>query len=586
MVEDLGMSTARNLANARTGLKDHWTLLKIIACAAITLGVYLRLAGINSKSLWLDEVMTVDDVNMPTLAAMFSHFKNLPLPPLYYISLWTWVGFWGLNDVSIRSLSTVSGLLALPVMYLTWRPLLGPRAMAWAMALLALNSYHIAYSQDAKMYSMVWLLAIASSGCFLNAVSGRPRRAGWLIGYGISTACLPMVSYVGIVPLLVQGIYGAALLVLSPRRRWLVMDAAVTASIAFVPTTLYSPIAVSAASGRYSITWIPEVTWARVPAELYRFVGALLLGYRPSGEKPAGWGLPLAGVYGPCVAVATVVLASTLARCLGRLRAELSADPEGAEPTSAPGRVDATPAGVIAYLALWFLAPVVGALVFSLTVYSLWGVPRYLFAVAPALLIWLSAALGDMRRERLALGLGMGLLAVNLTVVAFGQVHYTRVPWREMARTIEDLAATFACLEVSTGAKRGGDPGASTDMAICSIGSHDFTRGCIAYALSHDPTTPAVVRPEFIDLETALARRRPFVVIMIVYMGPTTPDGMRGELEAKTPGFTCRQLYWQTVYEEPYTSMPTPFMRHSVEVWLCTQGPQPSSGRVKPSARL
>ncbi len=80
--------------------------------------------------------------------------------------------------------------------------------MAWTLALLALNSYQVAYSQDAKMYSMLWLLATASSGCFLNALSGRPGRKWWLAGYGIATACLPLTSYVGIVPVLIQGIYG------------------------------------------------------------------------------------------------------------------------------------------------------------------------------------------------------------------------------------------------------------------------------------------------------------------------------------------------------------------------------------------
>ena len=60
------------------------------------------------------------------------------------------------------------------------------------------------------------------------------------------------------------------------------------------------------------------------------------------------------------------------------------------------------------------------------------------------------------------------------------------------------------------------------DMAICSIGKHGFDEVCIAYALDHDQTVPARVRPQFLTLEDALRRRQPFVVLMLVYMGPTT----------------------------------------------------------------
>ena len=59
--EDLVMSAAGILADERRRLKGRWTPLAIIVCAAIVLGVYLRLEGINSKSLWFDEVWTVAD---------------------------------------------------------------------------------------------------------------------------------------------------------------------------------------------------------------------------------------------------------------------------------------------------------------------------------------------------------------------------------------------------------------------------------------------------------------------------------------------------------------------------------------------
>ena len=60
---------------------------------------------------------------------------------------------------------------------------------------------------------------------------------------------------------------------------------------------------------------------------------------------------------------------------------------------------------------------------------------------------------------------------------------------------------------------------------------------------------------------------------------------MRQELEQVTPGHACRQLYWQTFYQEPYTSMPTPFMRHSAEVWLCVPRPQPCRHRRESRGR-
>ena len=196
-----------------------------------------------------------------------------------------------MNDAAMRSLSVFYSLLTLPVTYITWRHLLGRRAMAWTLALLALNSYQIAYSQDAKMYSMLWLLATASSGCFLNALSGRPGRAWWLAGYGFTTACLPLTSYVGIVPVLIQGIYGIALLVLKRGRALPVLDAAAVALAAMIPTTLQLSSALSAATNRTGISWIPGVTWTQIPWELCRFRGRCWLDIVLPRKRP-----PVSGV--------------------------------------------------------------------------------------------------------------------------------------------------------------------------------------------------------------------------------------------------------------------------------------------------
>ena len=178
------------------------------------------------------------------------------------------------------------------------------------------------------------------------------------------------------------------------------------------------------------------------------------------------------------------------------------------------------------------------------------------------------------------MGLAAGLLAVNLAVVAFAHTHYTRTPWREMARAIEDAAATPPAWTAPPGPRampghRSTWPSARSagTASTMSVWTRPRTR----------PDSPARVRPQFLKLDDALQQRQPFVVLMLVYMGPTHPDGMRQELEQATPGYACRQLYWQTFYQEPYTSMPTPFMRHSAEVWLCV--PRPNQPPLKRTRR-
>ena len=186
------MDAASQVPEDRCRLPARWQSGAVLVCAAIVLGVFLRLDGINSKSFWFDEVWTAYEISEPSLTSVWRGLDKLPVAPLYYASLYTWVSVWGMSDISLRALSVFYSLLTLPVTYITWRHLVGRRAMSWTLALLALNSYQVAYSQDAKMYSMLWLLATASSGCFLNALSERPGRKWWLTGYGIASACLPL----------------------------------------------------------------------------------------------------------------------------------------------------------------------------------------------------------------------------------------------------------------------------------------------------------------------------------------------------------------------------------------------------------
>ncbi|MBX6315723.1 MAG: hypothetical protein IRY99_22825 [Isosphaeraceae bacterium] len=418
--------------------------LILLVCVAVALGVFLRLDGIDRKSLWVDEVFTIRRISQPTLGAVIQSLEVSPLPPLYYALLWGWVRLWGLSDLTLRALPVGLGLLALPLTYGVWVGLIGRQAARWAVALLALNAFHIAYSLDAKMYAAVWLLATISSGAFLHAVRGGTRRLLWLLVYGVSSACLPLTSYVGIVPLAVQGLYLAGLYGYRPERRLAALEVGIAAAMALLPFALWLPVAVPVAANRVGIRWIPPASWERAPVDLYRLFGVYLLGYQTSDQGPIElWGKLLASVYAPCVFATAALLGRSLVEVLKRSRripppgSEESHDTRGALNPIAPEP------DVIIYLAMWLVAPVIGALVFSLSVYSLWGVPRYLTGAAPALPLWVATALGSWPRQRLALSLGVTLLGVNLAFVAFDRTHETRTPWRAMARAIEHIAAAL-----------------------------------------------------------------------------------------------------------------------------------------------
>jgi uncharacterized membrane protein len=123
------------------------------------LGLALRLLRLDFQPLWWDEGYSVWFATHPlgqmaALTALDIH------PPLYYALLHGWIGLIGAGPVSLRLLSVLFGVLAIPAIYLAGRQLLGARAGLLAALLLALNPLHIYYSQEVRMYGLVALLSI------------------------------------------------------------------------------------------------------------------------------------------------------------------------------------------------------------------------------------------------------------------------------------------------------------------------------------------------------------------------------------------------------------------------------------------
>ena len=160
----------------------HGILTLIIAA-----GFLLRLHAIDRLCLWFDEGITVWKIHQPFGAIPFL-VRSDTVPPLYYYILKTWTLFFAESDTSIRLLSAVLGTAVLPVVFLLGRLLFDRQTGLLAAFLLALSTYHVQYSQEARSYALLFL-CFGLSFYFLVQIVQSPGKRYWF-GYIVSAILL------------------------------------------------------------------------------------------------------------------------------------------------------------------------------------------------------------------------------------------------------------------------------------------------------------------------------------------------------------------------------------------------------------
>ena len=125
----------------------------------VLLAFALRVLRLDFQPLWWDEGYSVWFATHP-LGQMAALTAQDIHPPLYYALLHGWIGLFGAGPVSLRLLSVLFGVLAIPAIYLAGRRMLSHRAALLAAFLLAISPLHVYYSQEVRMYGLVALLSI------------------------------------------------------------------------------------------------------------------------------------------------------------------------------------------------------------------------------------------------------------------------------------------------------------------------------------------------------------------------------------------------------------------------------------------
>lgn len=168
--------------------------------AIMGLALALRLYHLGHPSLWVDEAVYLRHALNPLadlVPQMLQHGENHP--PLYFALLHAQLALGrllqtdsSLSEGWIRLPSVIFGVAAVGLVYLLANEMLRERRAALVAAgFMAISTYQVMYSQEARMYAMAVALGLASTCFFWRAM--RDDR-GWT-AYTLATAACAYTYY-------------------------------------------------------------------------------------------------------------------------------------------------------------------------------------------------------------------------------------------------------------------------------------------------------------------------------------------------------------------------------------------------------
>lgn len=149
-------------------MRQLFTAPRVLICI-LALAATLRLVHLGAESLWMDEIISVAIARLDwgTFWSLVSRFEANMV--LYYGLLHFWMKL-GDSEAIVRGLSALTGFLTVPLIYALTKRMFSTRAALIGALLLAVNAFHIRFSQEARAYTLVVFLTALSSLFFIKAI--------------------------------------------------------------------------------------------------------------------------------------------------------------------------------------------------------------------------------------------------------------------------------------------------------------------------------------------------------------------------------------------------------------------------------
>jgi len=382
------------------------SLLTLLAFAA-------RLWDIGGKGLWYDEASTALMARAGVAEIVQFHWRSaFEHPPLWVLLIHFWSMIWGQSEFALRLPAAFSGALLVPLMWqnlkLCWP---ADRVVRFVAALfIAISPVLILYSQEARMYAIVTLLAAISIYLFFRLQDSD----GWslLAAYVIANVVMLGVHYYSVLLIAAEAL--CVLLTWRSRRRG--------------RTRLIAGLALSI---------LPLILWAALSPGFQTTLRSVMAQPPRAGGSWQVWADRLwrditfgSVVWQPSRSVVGYLLAPLL------LLGVYAALRLGAQSGSHQDRQIGRTGGILFTLAL--LTAILASAAFQDAIHT-----RYILFAVPACYVLLALGIGlPWRRAR---WLGIVALLAPLVVAALGLTHYyglyQKSGYRDMARAIVARAA-------------------------------------------------------------------------------------------------------------------------------------------------
>jgi hypothetical protein len=180
-----------------------------------TFGMALRLYGLDDDGLWVDEIKTFATSRLQPGAIVQHQVDSAGHPPLLYLVTHFFFACCGQNDFIVRLPAALFGSLSILLVYKAGETLWTRDVGLVTAFLLAVNPYHVQYSQEARHYALMAFLALLSLIFLTNALRLGKKRL-W-IGFVLCTSLGLYNHYFALLLLPAEGVF-AALVV---RGNWL-----------------------------------------------------------------------------------------------------------------------------------------------------------------------------------------------------------------------------------------------------------------------------------------------------------------------------------------------------------------------------